>query len=339
MTEYDRENGLPAGALSYDAETCRDAGEEAGRIMDCSSGKDKNGIGDYRDNDHIYAVLACSGRESDYRYRMIAANHIGGLLPGSCRTIDGRGCIYLDVTSRQNLLTLQQGGTIPGKDIISLLHSLIRTQANLSGYLLHHTGLLLNPELIYRDDDKDGWLFAYYPEEPAPEEYKGSLSSLADYLAYHVEPEDRQAAALCYQLSTLAENPNFTLKEELLMDFAEMEQESTDSGAASEQARDTEQKWQEKISPEQELRDLEQAAGAAKEETMYGTERRATRDGMAVSCFFCILLSAALLWTDKALRLRGIEKISCEAGAATCLCAGMFLLARMLWRYWKGNLQ
>lgn len=64
MTEYDRENGLPAGALSYDAETCRDAGEEAGRIMDCSSGKEKNGIGYYRDNDHIYAVLACSGRRA-----------------------------------------------------------------------------------------------------------------------------------------------------------------------------------------------------------------------------------------------------------------------------------
>lgn len=339
MTEYDRENGLSAGVLPHDAEICRDEIEEAGGIMDCSFGAERSDIGYYRDNDHTYAVLACSGREKDYRYRMIAANHIDGLLPGSCRTIDGRDCIYLDVTSRQNLLALQQGGTIPGKDIISLLQSLIRTQANLSGYLLHHTGLLLNPELIYRDDDKDGWLFAYYPEEPAPEEYRGSLSSLADYLAYHVDPEDRQAAALCYQLSTLAENPNFTLKEEFLMNCGGMEQESTDPGADSEQTGDAEPEWQEKISPGQERRDLELTAGTAKAETMSGTERRVARDSMAVSCFFCVLLSAVLLWTDRTLRLRGIEKISCEAGAATCLCAGVLLLARMLWRYRQRHLQ
>lgn len=334
MTEYDRGNGLSASVPSQDAETCRDGIDEAGGIMDYSSGEEKSGIGYYRDNDHTYAILACSGRESDYRYRMIAANHIDGLLPGTCRSIDGRGCLYLDVTSRQNLVALQSNGLIPGSDIVSLLQSLIQTQANLSKYLLHHTGLLLNPELICRDD-KDGWLFAYYPEEPAPEEYKGSLSSLADYLAYHVDPEDKRTAALCYQLSTLAENPNFTLKEELLADFEKTEQDSPDSCAISEKSRDEQQEWQNIISPEQELRELDLAAGAARAEKTCGTEGVVTRSSMEISCFFCALLAAVLLWADKALRLRGIERIGCEAGAATCLCAGVFLLIRMLWRCGK----
>ena len=65
----------------------------------------------FSDASHNYLVLECPAELKDnYQYKMLAANQISGLLQCSGRTIDSREYLYYDITSRQSLADLYDGG-------------------------------------------------------------------------------------------------------------------------------------------------------------------------------------------------------------------------------------
>lgn len=171
----------------------------------------ENEIFVYTDGAHRYLVLPC--RKSDtggYRYRMLAANQIPGLLGCSLRFIDGDSCLYYEITSKQNLADLYENSVIPGAVLKKLLSEMTDTEKSLEEYLLNAEDLILNPHYIYRDSSADRWDFIYCPDEKL-RNGGDSLKDLAEFLAVHADTDDREAAGISYRLCTLAENPNYVL--------------------------------------------------------------------------------------------------------------------------------
>lgn len=126
----------------------------------------ENEIFVYTDGAHRHLVLPC--RKSDtggYRYRMLAANQIPGLLGCSLRFIDGDSCLYYEITSKQNLADLYENSVIPGAVLKKLLSEMTDTEKSLEEYLLNAEDLILNPHYIYRDSSADRWDFIYCPDE------------------------------------------------------------------------------------------------------------------------------------------------------------------------------
>ena len=176
----------------------------------------------YRDARHNYMILQCVGEKeqicSNYQYRMLAANKIEGLLPCSLRFIDGKGCIYYEITSRQSIDNLWGNSPVPGGQLKALLLELIGIEDRLSEYLLDSSGILLSPEYIYYDLLQERFYFSYFPEtDPEQNSIQNSrFRELADFLALHIDENDRWAASCSYRFCTLADNPNYILSKELL---------------------------------------------------------------------------------------------------------------------------
>jgi hypothetical protein len=176
----------------------------------------------YRDARHNYMILQCVGEKeqicSNYQYRMLAANKIEGLLPCSLRFIDGKGCIYYEITSRQSIDNLWGNSPVPGGQLKALLLELIGIEDRLSEYLLDSAGILLSPEYIYYDLLQERFYFSYFPEtDPEQNSTQNSrFGELADFLALHIDENDRWAASCSYRFCTLADNPNYILSKELL---------------------------------------------------------------------------------------------------------------------------
>ncbi len=147
-----------------------------------------------------------------YQYRMLAVNRIEGLLAAGIRNIDGAQYLYYDITSRQSVSDLCKDRMLPPELIRKLLYAVGAAGKTLSCYLLDDSRLLLAPEFIYYDFEREEFFFVYYPE-PIP---GMGYMELFQFLSSHVDPQEKRAAFVVYHLCELAGNQNFILKEDFL---------------------------------------------------------------------------------------------------------------------------
>lgn len=189
------------------------------------------GVRYYNDSLHNYMIIPCgSGGVEDYRYRMMAANRIPGLLSCSMRYIEGQCFLYYDITSRQTARSLFAVSKVTGVQLKQLIGGLLRTYRNLSEFLLSEKGLLLSPDYVYFDFEGESWYFTFTlntPGQGAMQEL--GLSALAEFLAFNVDETDKWATACCFRLATLADNPNYILQESILEDENKQETETSAS--------------------------------------------------------------------------------------------------------------
>ncbi len=170
-------------------------------------------IGYFKDAMHNYMVLPVesSSTEKDYRYRMIAANHIEGLLPCGIRKIDGNKFLYYEITSRQRLDIVIENRGLNYPLLKCLLLNIAETGEALARYLLDRENLLLSPEYIYYDLKMKKFSFTYYPYD------KGNIYSerqLCHCLADRVDQTDKDAVRLIYRICAEAQNDDFMLRRE-----------------------------------------------------------------------------------------------------------------------------
>ena len=132
-----------------------------------------------------------------YQYRMFTVNHIEGLLPCSIREVDGNAYLYYDVTGKQSVQTLFSDRTISGDKYRLFIKCLKELTQSLGRYLLDPEKLLLREETVCYDFAAGRFLFVYVPEE-------GDGKEVFSFLADHIDPEDRDAAASAYRFAALA---------------------------------------------------------------------------------------------------------------------------------------
>ena len=160
-----------------------------------------------------YLVILCPKEALEgYQYRMLAVNHIPGLLPCSLRSIDADTYLYYDITSLQSLNRRYERSRISGQEMRRILYSITEMEKSLSKYLLDEKHLFMDPEYVYYDFEAEELRFAYYPEQRDDQ----SMHRLLEYLADKSDPQDAESTAVIYRLCGLSANAGFVLREELL---------------------------------------------------------------------------------------------------------------------------
>ena len=109
-----------------------------------------------RDMNHNYLIL--TGEEAidtnSYQVRMIVANAVPDLLQCRIQGIDGKFMVYYDVTSRHSMTALFEEKKIGMEELQVILGGFVQVMEAMSEYLLNPCQLILEPEYIYLDAEK-----------------------------------------------------------------------------------------------------------------------------------------------------------------------------------------
>lgn len=174
---------------------------------------------DYRHNYLIIREDEMTG--DDYQRKMITENRIRGLLPCQIRYINGETLLYYEITSKQSVKGLFEGKHLTMKDLRGLFISLKMVMEETASFLLPEDGLLIEPDMIFTELEKEEFYFVYDPFS----ESRGTqtLIALLEFLADHVDGEDNAALQAVYHMLDLAEKEQFVL-DEIVEWFGEEEQ-------------------------------------------------------------------------------------------------------------------
>lgn len=163
-----------------------------------------------RELNHSYMVLACSGEElaERYDYRIMMHNRIGRLLPCSLRQMDGEDFLYYEISSKQPLERLYEGGKLKAADLAYIIREIAAVQTDLGEYMLDESGLLLEEGMIFADVETRELYFAFYPGSRSEESQYGGL---ADFFLGHTDHGQEQAVNLAYEFYRMSKADYFVL--------------------------------------------------------------------------------------------------------------------------------
>lgn len=209
-----------------------------------------------RDMNHNYLIL--TGEEAidtnSYQVRMIVANAVPDLLQCRIQGIDGKFMVYYDVTSRHSMTALFEEKKIGMEELQVILGGFVQVMEAMSEYLLNPCQLILEPEYIYLDAEKQNVRFCYLPGFHG--EIQKQFQNLAEYILPKLDHEDGKAVMLGYGVYRRALEDSFHLeyiKEELYKvkngeasDFSAYEKKKPLKQAEKSQEEHEEQKelWQ-----------------------------------------------------------------------------------------------
>lgn len=166
-----------------------------------------------KDYKHNYLII-CDNRVlmDDYQLKMMTQNPIDGLLSCQERMINGDGLLYYDVTSKQSLKNMFEIKTINIEELRKLFFQLEEVLINLQKYILESRGLILDPQYIFYDIDKEKYYFLLYPYYDG-DDYK--LEVLLRFLTEKVNPDDIKALEAVYQMMDVSLRQGFETEEVL----------------------------------------------------------------------------------------------------------------------------
>lgn len=167
-----------------------------------------------RELSHSYLVISDipEDKVNNYQYRMIIRNRIAGLLPCSERFMDGKTCLYYDISSRQSLAQVYEAAEINYDEIRGIIDNLTQVQNILIEYLLRETGLVLEPEYIYMDLETEQLFFLYYPLLDQDEVKRNIYLPVAEFFLEHVNHGEEKAVSAAYQFYKMSKLENFTIE-------------------------------------------------------------------------------------------------------------------------------
>ena len=90
-----------------------------------------------RELSHSYLIMEELPEEKrgQYQYRMILKNRVPGLLPCSERFMEGKTCLYYDISSRQSLEQLYVSASIGLNEIRGMIDNLAQVLDAMAEYL------------------------------------------------------------------------------------------------------------------------------------------------------------------------------------------------------------
>ena len=171
-----------------------------------------------RSMNHNYLILStCSffgkkdDQSGDYRTKMILGNRIPGLLPITHRLVNGESRYYYEINSLQSLDRLYGKTEIRYDELRRLLSGCVKLFDRLEEYLLDGTQIIMKPELIYMDVEKNEPYFVCYPDYEG--DVRMSFMEFVDELLTKIDHTDERAVMLGYQIYRYTRNPNYVISE------------------------------------------------------------------------------------------------------------------------------
>lgn len=241
-----------------------------------------------RDGNHSFMVL--SGIESvdtsAYPFRMITANKLEHFLECRIHMMDQRPLFYFDITSRQSLAVYLEAQNPGYEELRGLLESLLKALRELGRYLLDGSGILLNPEFIYRDENR--LQFLYLPGYR--QEKERGFRELAEFLLPKMNHADKKAVILGYGMYRRAIDEE--LSEQMLQEILYLTEEASEE-VKSEEPED----FSQEIEKDREREELLDSLFSEEEEEVKIPYLKIARNILeSVSVGLLLLCIAAVKW-------------------------------------------
>lgn len=165
-----------------------------------------------RDLNHAYLILdsAVEVDPSSFQIRMIVKNQMEGFLKCSIHMLDNRPLFYYDITSKQSLKTIYSYIPISGDVLRLLFESIFEAVEILESFLLDTSGLMLEPEMIYLDIEREKVYFCYLPGQNG--KIGANFRKLTEYLLPRIEHNQQEAVVLGYGVYRQAMEETFEME-------------------------------------------------------------------------------------------------------------------------------
>ena len=99
---------------------------------------------------------------SSYQVRMLAGNEIPLLLKCRMQGLDGKLLFYYEITSKQSLADLFENKKLRIADLQAVFGGFVHVMEEMAEYLLNPGQLVLRPEYMYMDVEKQELFFVIF---------------------------------------------------------------------------------------------------------------------------------------------------------------------------------
>ena len=168
----------------------------------------------YKDLSHNYMILKSDSynEEKKYQHKMISENKIQHLLPCSIRNINDEIYFYYEISSKQSLKEIYDKEKIGYQHLYLLLEQINEAIKQIREYLLEDIHILLFPEYIYADPERQEYFFVYYPYEAANNEL---MMMFAEFLLEKADHDEEETLEVVYKIFELVQDGNFIITDVL----------------------------------------------------------------------------------------------------------------------------
>lgn len=121
-----------------------------------------------RDMSHNYLILYGENPvdTASYQVRMLTGNAVPSILKCRLQGLDGKFLFYYDITSKQSLASFYEQKKIQVSDLRLIFGGFVKIMEDMMEFLLNSDYLLLSPEYMYLDVEKQKIYFCCLPGEP-----------------------------------------------------------------------------------------------------------------------------------------------------------------------------
>ena len=151
-----------------------------------------------RDVSHNYLILHGDHPvdTSSYQVRMLTGNAVPSILKCRIQGLDGKFLFYYDITSRQSLASFYEQKKLKAADLKVIFGGFVKIMEEMAEFLLNTDQLLLSPEYMYLDIEKQKLYFCCLPGEPKP--IQEQFREMTEYFLPKLDHEDSTAVMMGY---------------------------------------------------------------------------------------------------------------------------------------------
>lgn len=164
-----------------------------------------------REMKHNYMIIKGEGDQSGYAEKMLAGNHIEGLLKFRVKLTDNEKQYYYEITSRQPLKRLLSSKNVKSAEISRLILGISQVLEKIDAYLLSEEQILMDPEYIYTDPETGEFGLCLVPGYHG--DFPAALTKLLQYLLGKVDHQDKESVVLAYSLFQESQKENYGMKD------------------------------------------------------------------------------------------------------------------------------
>lgn len=176
-----------------------------------------------REMNHNYMIVEDEEDAGDgYESRMMAGNHIEGLLKMRIKMVDNKRYFYYEITSRQPIERLFALQGVKAAQISRLLFGISQILERIEVYLLKENQILLDPQTIYMEPETEALSLCLVPGYQG--DFPEALTRLLQYLLGKVDHQDKDSVVLAYALFQESQKVNYGMKDLLKLLSAEYQE-------------------------------------------------------------------------------------------------------------------
>ena len=151
-----------------------------------------------RDMSHNYLILHGENPvdTSSYQVRMLTGNAVPSILKCRIQGLDGNFLFYYDITSRQSLASFYEQKKLQVSDIRLIFGGVVKIMEEMMEFLLNPDQLLLSPEYMYLDVEKQKMYFCCLPGEPKT--ISEQFREMTEYFLPKLDHEEASAVTMGY---------------------------------------------------------------------------------------------------------------------------------------------